>query len=344
MKLMRLVLLGGPGAGKGTQALKLMKSFNIPQISTGDMLRAAIAAGSELGLSAKKIMDAGQLVSDDIMIGLVKERLKQDDCRKGFLLDGFPRTIPQADALKKAGIDLDHVIEIAVQDDEIVQRISGRRVHPASGRVYHVQYNPPKHAGFDDETGDELVLRDDDREEIIRKRLDIYHQQTEPLIEYYQAWSNTKDVKAPAFHRVSGEGSVDTIFERIQSTLDKTQDTAVLNVTSLEFEALIEQHDVVFVDFWATWCAPCKQFATIYERVAALHPNITFATINIEKEPELAETFNIRSIPHLMVFKQGIAIYSEAGSMPESTLKELVEQAAEADVSSIREALDKENE
>lgn len=219
MGLMRLMLLGGPGAGKGTQALRLMKSFNIPQISTGDMLRAAIIAGSELGLSAKKIMDAGQLVSDDIMIGLVKERLKQDDCRLGFLLDGFPRTIPQAEALKMAGIEIDHVIEIAVKDDEIVQRISGRRVHPASGRVYHVQYNPPKKVGIDDETGEPLVLRDDDREEIIRKRLDIYHKQTEPLIDYYQSWANQDKVGAPAFHQISGEGSVDTIFQRILSVI-----------------------------------------------------------------------------------------------------------------------------
>ena len=219
MRLMRLVLLGGPGAGKGTQALRLMKSFNIPQISTGDMLRAAILAGSELGLSAKKIMDSGQLVSDEIMIALVKERLKQDDCRQGFLLDGFPRTIPQAEALKIAGIDLDHVVEIAVQDDEIVQRICGRRVHPASGRIYHVQYNPPKQLGLDDETGETLVLRDDDREEIIRKRLDIYHKQTEPLIDFYQAWANKNDERAPAFHRISGEGSVDTIFHRILSVL-----------------------------------------------------------------------------------------------------------------------------
>ncbi len=217
--MMRLVLLGGPGAGKGTQALQLMKTFNIPQISTGDMLRAAIAAGSELGLSAKKIMDAGQLVSDEIMIALVEERLKQDDCKQGFLLDGFPRTIPQAQALKIAGIQLDHVVEIAVADDEIVQRISGRRVHPASGRVYHIHYNPPKQAGLDDETGDALILRDDDKEEIIRKRLDIYHQQTEPLVDFYQAWANQKDTQAPAFHRISGEGSVDTIFQRVLSVL-----------------------------------------------------------------------------------------------------------------------------
>jgi len=220
MGLMRLMLLGGPGAGKGTQALKLMKAFHIPQISTGDMLRAAIAAGSVLGLNAKKIMDAGQLVSDDIMIGLVKERLALDDCREGFLLDGFPRTIPQADALKDAGIDLDYVIEIAVDDDEIVKRISGRRVHPASGRIYHVVYNPPKHADLADETSEPLVLRDDDKESIIRKRLEVYHQQTEALVGYYQTWMQD-DTHAPKFHRVSGEGSVDTIFQRIISVIQE---------------------------------------------------------------------------------------------------------------------------
>ncbi len=219
MGLMRLVLLGGPGAGKGTQALRLMKLFNIPQISTGDMLRAAIAAGSPLGLSAKKIMDAGQLVSDDIMIGLVKERLALDDCRQGFLLDGFPRTIPQADALKQAGIVLDYVIEIKVDDDEIVRRISGRRVHPASGRVYHIEYNPPTQAGLDDETGDPLILRDDDQESIIRKRLDIYHEQTEPLVEYYHRWAEEHDIHSPAFHMISGEGTVDAIFERILNVI-----------------------------------------------------------------------------------------------------------------------------
>lgn len=220
MGLMRLMLLGGPGAGKGTQALKLTKHFNIPQISTGDMLRAAIAAGSELGLSAKKIMDSGQLVSDNIIIGLVKERLKQDDCHNGFLLDGFPRTIPQAEALKTAQIKLDYVIEIDVDDEEIVKRISGRRIHPGSGRVYHVDAHPPKKEGVDDETGEPLILRDDDREEIIRKRLDVYHQQTEPLVEYYQTWANEADKNAPAFRRVSGKGSEQVIYERILSAMN----------------------------------------------------------------------------------------------------------------------------
>ncbi|WP_133127496.1 adenylate kinase [Legionella nagasakiensis] len=216
---MRLMLLGGPGAGKGTQASKLMNHFNIPQISTGDMLRAAIAIGSELGLSAKKIMDSGQLVSDDIMIALVKQRLQQDDCCHGFLLDGFPRTIVQAEALKQAGICLDHVIEISVDDEEIVKRISGRRIHPPSGRVYHIEYNPPRQQGMDDVTGEPLVQREDDREEIIRKRLQVYHQQTEPLVKYYRLWANSKDKQAPKFHHIVGTGNVDAIFQTILAAI-----------------------------------------------------------------------------------------------------------------------------
>lgn len=216
---MRLMLLGGPGAGKGTQALKLMSYFNIPQISTGDMLRSAIAQGTELGKNAKAVMDAGKLVSDEIIIALVKERLQQDDCRNGFLFDGFPRTIPQADALKHAQIKLDHVIEIAVPDSDIVQRISGRRVHLPSGRVYHVTFNPPRQDGLDDVTGEALVQRDDDCEETIIKRLQVYHQQTEPLIAYYKNWANSHDKLAPQFHHVSGVGDVDSIFSAIVSAI-----------------------------------------------------------------------------------------------------------------------------
>jgi adenylate kinase len=219
MSVMRLMLLGCPGAGKGTQALLLMKKFNIPQISTGDMLRAAISAGSQLGLDAKKIMDAGLLVSDDIINALVCERIQQEDCVNGFLLDGFPRTIPQAEALKNTNIKIDNVIEVSVDDDEIVRRIGGRRVHPASGRIYHVEFNPPKSAGVDDETGDKLVLRDDDREEIIRNRLKVYYDKTAPLINYYDSWSLSGDKDAPRFNRVSGEGSVEKIFERVLSIL-----------------------------------------------------------------------------------------------------------------------------
>ncbi len=342
MGSMRLMLLGGPGAGKGTQALRLIKTFNIPQISTGDMLRAAIASGSPLGVSAKKIMDSGELVSDDIMIKLVAERLQQEDCQAGFLLDGFPRTIPQAEALKNAGIEIDHVIEIAVDDEEIVRRISGRRVHVPSGRVYHTLYQPPKHSGLDDVTGEPLIQRDDDCEVVIRNRLEVYHKQTEPLIEYYQTWSNTKDPNAPAFHRISGEGEVDTIFQRILSVIKHDDKHHVQTITQEIFDDLFEKNEIVFIDFWANWCAPCKQFAHVYERIAAQFPNLMFGKINIEDEPTLAETFQIRSIPHLMIFKQGIVIYSESGSMPESALIELVQQAIEADVSNIRAELDKE--
>ncbi|MCX7117293.1 MAG: adenylate kinase [Legionellales bacterium] len=216
---MRLILLGGPGAGKGTQALKLTKHFNIPQISTGDMLRTAIAKGSELGLSAKKIMDSGHLVPDPIIISLVKERLANADCQQGFLLDGFPRTIPQADALKSAKIDIDYVVEIAVDDDEIVKRISGRRVHIPSGRIYHILAHPPRREGLDDETGEALILRDDDREEIIRKRLEVYHKQTKPLVAYYQGWSKRGGADAPCFRQISGQGSEATIYQRILSAL-----------------------------------------------------------------------------------------------------------------------------
>lgn len=217
---MRLMLLGGPGAGKGTQALKLANHFHIPQISTGDMLRAAVAAGSELGKSAKKVMDAGQLVSDDIIIALVKERLKQEDCRGGFLFDGFPRTIAQADALKEAHIKLDHVIEIAVPDEEIINRLSERRVHLPSGRVYHLKLHPPQKEGLDDISGEALIQRDDDREETIRQRLAVYHQQTESLIHYYQQWAKSRDPQRPAFHRVSGVDPVEAVFANILACIE----------------------------------------------------------------------------------------------------------------------------
>ena len=226
---MRLMLLGGPGAGKGTQAARLIERYKIPQISTGDMLRAAIAKGSSLGLSAKKIMESGGLVSDDIIIGLVSERLKNPDCENGFLFDGFPRTIVQADALKQARINLDYVIEIAVDDEEIIKRISGRRIHQPSGRVYHVINHPPKQPGLDDVTHEPLILRDDDQEETVRKRLDVYHQQTAPLIDYYQAWANEHTNGAPEFHRVSGMGDVEQIFNAITEILDKDNKDKILH-------------------------------------------------------------------------------------------------------------------
>ncbi|MEN8215607.1 MAG: adenylate kinase [Pseudomonadota bacterium] len=216
---MRSILLGGPGAGKGTQANYIKDKYSIPQISTGDMLRAAVKAGTPLGLAAKKIMDEGGLVSDDIIIGLVKDRIKEPDCTNGFLFDGFPRTIPQADAMKEAGINIDYVVEIAVDDEEIVKRMGGRRVHLASGRTYHILYNPPKVEGKDDQTGEDLIQRDDDQEETVRKRLKVYHDQTEPLVEYYSKWADSSNANAPKYVRIDGIGKVDDIRDAIFKAL-----------------------------------------------------------------------------------------------------------------------------
>jgi adenylate kinase len=216
---MRLILLGPPGAGKGTQAAAITAAHGIPQISTGDMLRAAVKAGTPLGMAAKQVMDGGGLVSDEIIVGLVKERLAAADCAGGYLFDGFPRTIPQADALRSAAVGIDYVLEIDVPDSAIVERMSGRRVHPASGRTYHVKYNPPRVAGKDDVTGEDLIQRDDDREETVLKRLAVYHAQTEPLIEYYAKWAATGDPSAPRYRKVSGMGSVDAIRDAVRAAL-----------------------------------------------------------------------------------------------------------------------------
>ena len=210
---MRLILLGAPGAGKGTQASFICNKFGIPQISTGDMLRAAVKAGTELGIAAKKVMDAGGLVSDELIINLVKERIAQPDCAKGFLFDGFPRTIPQADAMKAAGVKLDFVLEIDVPDSAIVERMSGRRVHTGSGRTYHVKFNPPKVEGKDDVTGEDLILRDDDKEETVKKRLEVYHNQTEVLLGYYNKWAQSGLPGAPKYRKISGVGPVEQVRE-----------------------------------------------------------------------------------------------------------------------------------
>ncbi|MBU2862870.1 adenylate kinase [Reinekea forsetii] len=216
---MRIILLGAPGAGKGTQAQFICEKYDIPQISTGDMLRAAVKAGTPLGVQAKEIMDQGGLVSDDIIIGLIKERIKDADCANGCLFDGFPRTIPQADALKTQGIDIDAVINFDVADAEIIARLSGRRVHPASGRVYHVKHNPPAKDGVDDETGEALVQREDDKEETVKKRLEIYHEQTKPLVDYYSKWAQESPESAPKYVYIEGVGSVDDIKAKVISAL-----------------------------------------------------------------------------------------------------------------------------
>ncbi len=216
---MRLILLGAPGAGKGTQAAFICKKFGIPQISTGDMLRAAVKAGTPLGLQAKAVMESGALVSDDLIINLVKERIAQPDCAKGFLFDGFPRTLPQADAMKAAGVKLDYVLEIDVPFEAIIERMSGRRSHPASGRIYHVKFNPPKVAGQDDVTGEALVQREDDKEETVKKRLDVYSAQTRPLVDYYSSWAQKEPAAAPKYRAISGMGSVEEITARALQAL-----------------------------------------------------------------------------------------------------------------------------
>jgi adenylate kinase len=217
---MRLILLGPPGAGKGTQAAAICQQYGIPQVSTGDMLRAAIQAGTPLGLAAKQVMDKGGLVADDVIVALVEERIAQPDCANGFLFDGFPRTIPQAEAMRTAGVKLDRVLEIDVPDDALIERISGRRVHPPSGRSYHVRFNPPKVPGLDDETGEPLVQRDDDREETVRRRIEVYKQQTHPLVDYYARWAAGGDAAAPQYRKISGLGSVSEITTRALAALN----------------------------------------------------------------------------------------------------------------------------
>ena len=218
--VMRVILLGGPGAGKGTRAKFIEELFNIPQISTGDMLRAAVKAGTPLGLEAKKIMESGGLVSDKIILGLVKDRIKESDCSNGFIFDGFPRTLAQAESLKAQGVDIDYVVEIDVSDEEVINRMMGRRMHPASGRTYHIIFNPPKVEGKDDETGEDLIQREDDREETVKERLKVYHDQTEPLINYYTNWSNSGDGDVPKFRKIGGVDTVEEIRDQIKNVLN----------------------------------------------------------------------------------------------------------------------------
>ena len=216
---MRVILLGGPGAGKGTRAKFIEELFNIPQISTGDMLRAAVKAGTPLGLEAKKVMEAGGLVSDEIILGLVKDRITESDCENGYIFDGFPRTLAQAESLKAQGVDIDYVVEIDVSDEEVIKRLTGRRVHSASGRTYHIVFNPPKVEGKDDESGEDLIQREDDKEETVKERLKVYHDQTEPLITYYTTWSDSSESDAPKYRKIGGVDTVEEIRDQIKNAL-----------------------------------------------------------------------------------------------------------------------------
>lgn len=318
---MRIILLGPPGAGKGTQAQFISQHFGIPQIATGDMLRAAVKANTPLGQSVKNIMEQGQLVSDDIIIALVKDRISQPDCQNGFLLDGFPRTLAQAEALRQAKIRIDRVIELQIEDNVIVERMSGRLIHPASGRVYHRINQPPKSAGIDDISGEALVQRQDDLEETVRERLRVYHCQTEPLIHYYQTWSGESDPMAPQFSQISALGSVEEVRDRLLGLLN------ILVMTKQNFDKIIAQYATVVIDFWAEWCIPCKSFAKIIEHVAPRYPEVIFGNVNIDEQKELAKEFSIISIPAVMIVRNRTVIYAESGKLEMTNLIDLLEQA-----------------
>ena len=325
---MRIILLGPPGAGKGTQAQFISQHFHIPQISTGDMLRAAVKAQTPLGLAAKSVMEQGQLVSDEVIIALVKERIAQPDCENGFLLDGFPRTITQAEALKQQKISLDFVIELEIDDNLIVERMSGRLVHVNSGRVYHQVNHPPKVPGIDDLTGEPLIQRKDDQEDTVRERLAVYHRQTKPLVDYYQQWANSGSHGAPRFYKISAEGRVEEVRDRILNilTADTPRSANIKTVTQKNFDAIIKKHSIVLIDFWADWCAPCRSFSKVVEQVAPRYPEIIFGSIDIEIEKELAEEFAVKSVPAIMILRNQTVIYAEPGSLSVGNLIELLEQ------------------
>ncbi len=321
---MHIILLGSPGAGKGTQSQWITQQYGVPQISTGDMLRQAVKAGTDLGLKAKTYMDSGQLVPDDVIIGLVQDRIQQSDCESGFLLDGFPRTIAQAEALKDAGVSIDVVIEIDVPDQAIIDRMSGRLVHAPSGRVYHKVYNPPQQDGLDDETNEPLIQRIDDQVDTVRKRLEVYHQQTKPLLQFYQAITGVQ------YHAIDGTASVPQVSAHIQDCLDSLMVCpSVCSLTNEQFDEFIETHPIVVLEFTAKWCQPCQSFAKIFEKVAELEQgkDVCFASIDIDEQSQLAADFAVKSVPTIVVIKQKVAVFAESGALSVSALQDLIVQA-----------------
>lgn len=323
---MRLILLGAPGAGKGTQAQFICEQYHIPKIGTGDMLREEIALGTPIGHNVKNIIAEGKLVPEEIVNELLMKRLKAPDCQSGFLLDGYPRTISQAETLIKAHISIDAVIEIHVSDDIIIERLSGRRIHPQSGRIYHILYNPPREEGKDDITQEPLIQRDDDKEVTIRKRLEVYHQQTEPLIEWYQK-------QGLHFIRINGSDTVNAIKDKIRQELMPPQ---IQTLTKSNFDQIITSNDLVLVDFWAAWCGPCRSFAEIYQAAAEKYPEVIFGKVDIENEPELADDFQVRSIPRLMVFRGNIAVFAESGAMTLEALEKIITEAKALDITALQ--------
>ncbi len=289
------------------------------------MLRAAVEAQSALGLAAKAIMDQGNLVSDAVIIELVKQRIAEPDCQKGFLLDGFPRTLRQAEALREENIHLDYVIELQVDDNVIVERMSGRLVHYSSGRVYHRLYHPPKIAGFDDLTNEPLVQRQDDVEDTVRKRLAVYHEQTKLLITYYQQLAYTGDKLAPHFYQVSAQGSVEEVRERLMTILN-SETKNILALTQQNFDAVISKNEIVVVDFWAKWCVPCRSFNKVIYQLAKRYPDIIFANIDVDEQKELAMEFLVKSVPAIMILRHRVMVFADSGALNYNELVDLIEQ------------------